>query len=226
MSKYTTQVRFICEQYAGYNESQNYPVNQIIEKALPKIFDFSFPIFAESHRKELERKIIKNYYFREIGEETVALWKFKLDNKLNLIMPYYNQLYALAAKDIDIFNDVDYIREGNRSGENSASDNSSGTSGGSAQSMDAYSDTPQGGLNDLDNLEYLANARKVTGSNSNSETHSAQHTGEDSEKHYERVYGKMGTKSYTELLMEAREAVLNIDLDIVKECSDLFMNIY
>lgn len=226
LSKYTTELRYICEVYAGFDHSQNYPVTQIIEAALPKIFDFPFPIFAESHRKELERKIIKHYYTREIGEETVALWKLKLDDKLNMIMPYYNQLYALAAKDIDIFNDVDYVREGNRSGENAFTDNAAANGSGSANSLDAYSDTPQGGLNDLETLEYLTNARTVTGSNSTTETRNTTHSGEDSEEHYERVHGKMGTKSYTELIMEAREAILNIDADIVNALSDLFMNIY
>lgn len=226
MSKYTTEVRYICEYYAGFDESQEYPVNQIIDAALPKIFDFSFPIYAESHRTDLERKIIKNYYFREIGEETAALWKVKLDNKLNMIMPYYNQLYAIAAKDYDIFNDVDYIREGNRTGANASTDSSNTSAAGSAESWDLFSDTPQGSITDVSDQDYLTNARKVNGSNSNTENRSSSHSGSDSDEHYERIHGKMGTKSYSELVVAAREAVMNIDMMIVQECSDLFMNIY
>ena len=39
MSKYTTELRFICESLAGLTESQGYDqVNWIIEQAAPKIF--------------------------------------------------------------------------------------------------------------------------------------------------------------------------------------------
>lgn len=94
MSKYTTEVRFICEQANGLTESKGYmSVNDIITNAIPKVFDFSFPIFDESYRIILERKILKHFYTREIGEETVGLWKLRLDTRLNEIMAYYNKLY-------------------------------------------------------------------------------------------------------------------------------------
>ena len=227
MSKYTTEVRFICEQAAGLTESAGYrDMDRIIETAIPKIFDFSFPIYDESHRHDLEKKIIQTYYFREIGLETVALWKAFMAAKLNLIMPKYNQLYEIAAKRYDIFGDVDYIREGYRTGENAGSESSSASGSGSAESMNARSDTPQGGLSDLEDLEYLTEATKITGSNSNSESRSSSHSGTDRDDHYERVHGKQGSASYTSLVKEAREAVINIDEMIVRECADLFMNIY
>ena len=51
MSKYTTQVRFICESLAGLTESKGYDdVNSIIETAAPKIFSFDFPMFDDSYR--------------------------------------------------------------------------------------------------------------------------------------------------------------------------------
>lgn len=94
MSKYTTELRFILEDAAGYDSSQGYEtIPDIIEKARPKIFDFDFPIFDENYRVPLETKILKHFYTREIGAETVALWKFWLDTRMNEIMPFYNQLY-------------------------------------------------------------------------------------------------------------------------------------
>ena len=93
MSKYTTEVRFICEQAADYDASQNYAkVSEIIDKAIPKVFDFDFPIFDETYRNVLCTKILKHYYTREICEETVGLWKLRLDTRLNEIMPFYNKL--------------------------------------------------------------------------------------------------------------------------------------
>ncbi|MBO7691056.1 MAG: hypothetical protein J6T10_00300 [Methanobrevibacter sp.] len=94
MSKYTTEVRFICEQLSGMGESKGYfDVDKIIEKARPKIFDFNYPIFDNDYKPVLESKILMHYYTREISEETYSLWKLRLRAKLNEIMPYYNQLY-------------------------------------------------------------------------------------------------------------------------------------
>ena len=94
MSKYTTEVRFICETASGLGESKGYTdVDTIITNAIPKIFTFTFPIFDENYRTVLEKKILKHFYTREICEETVGLWKLRLDTKLNEIMPYYNKLY-------------------------------------------------------------------------------------------------------------------------------------
>ena len=94
MSKYTTEVRYICETDAGLKESKGYDsVNEIIANSRTKIFNFDYPIFDNNYKNVLETKILKHYYTREIGFETVGLWKLKLDTKMNEIMPYYNQLY-------------------------------------------------------------------------------------------------------------------------------------
>ena len=94
VSKYTTEVRFICEEASGLLESKGYnDIESIIAKAIPKIFNFNFPIFDENYRSVLETKILKHFYTREIGEETVGLWKLRLNTRLNEIMPYYNKLY-------------------------------------------------------------------------------------------------------------------------------------
>lgn len=94
MSKYTTEVRFICEDYAGLTESGSYgTIESVIDRARPKLFDFYYPLYDPSYKRVLETKIIKHYYFREIGMETVGLFKFFLERKLNEIMPLFNKLY-------------------------------------------------------------------------------------------------------------------------------------
>ena len=112
VSKYTTEVRYICEVAAGLTESTNYTgVEDVIKKALPNVFDFSFPIFDENYRSVLETKILKHFYTREIGLETVGLWKLKLNTKLNEIMPYFNQLYSSQLYEFNPFYDVDLTRK-------------------------------------------------------------------------------------------------------------------
>lgn len=112
MSKYTTEVRYICEHFSGISESVGYDdVEQVIKNCLPKVFDFNFPIFDENYRAVLETKILRHYYTREIGLETVGLWKLKLNTKLNEIMPFYNQLYKSELIEFNPLYDVDLTRE-------------------------------------------------------------------------------------------------------------------
>ena len=130
MSKYTTEVRYICEHFSGLSESVGYNnVEQVIKNCLTKVFDFNFPIFDESYRTVLETKILRHYYTREIGLETVGLWKLKLNTKLNEIMPFYNQLYKSELIEFNPLYDVELTRErktegkGTKDTENSESRN-------------------------------------------------------------------------------------------------------
>lgn len=94
MSKYTTEVRYICEKFAGKNTSVDYnKVDEVINASRAYIFDFDYPIFDDLYKPRLECKILKHFYTREIGAETVGLWKLFLNRKMNEIMPYYNQRY-------------------------------------------------------------------------------------------------------------------------------------
>ena len=107
MAKYTTEIRSICEHYAGLTESTGFEdVDEIIEKSRNKIFQ-NYPIFSESHRAELEHKILKHYYMREIGFETVGLFKLFLNERMAEIMPYYNKLYESETFEFDPLKNVD-----------------------------------------------------------------------------------------------------------------------
>lgn len=189
MSKYTTELRFICENYAGLSESQGGDkVNDIIDKALPKIFDFDFPIFDEKYRKELEKKIVRHYYTREICCETVGRWKLFLEDKMSVIMPYYNQLYKSALLEIEplVNTKISTNRTINRDNNNTSTSNLMGTtditnitdttgnvttsSNGNSTSMNKESDTPQGDINGLVNDNYLTNASINSASDSVSST--------------------------------------------------------
>lgn len=130
MSKYTTEVRYICETNTTEpvdGNGFNY-VNEIINKSHSNIFNFEYPIFDENYRATLETKILRHYYTREICEETVGLWKLRLCDRLNLIMPYYNKMYESELLKFNPFYDVDITRShgksntGTQSGEGVESD--------------------------------------------------------------------------------------------------------
>lgn len=187
MSKYTTEVRFICESKASLSESAGCDnVDDIVSKSWNKIFTSKAVFFDEEYRSVLCQKILKHYYLREIGSETVGIWKLWMNTRLEEIMPFYNQLYKSALLEFNPLYDVDLKRTHNRKvdsskqddgtskvvsdGVSSESGTGSGSESGSSNSTkkDLYSDTPQGAITGLENENYLTNARKVTDSGSTS----------------------------------------------------------
>lgn len=187
MSKYTTEVRFICESKAILSESAGCDnVDDIVSRSWNKIFTSKAVFFDEEYRGVLCQKILKHYYLREIGTETVGIWKLWMNTRLEEIMPFYNQLYKSALIEFNPLYDVELKRTHNRKvdsskqddgtskvvsdGVSSESGTGSGSESGSSNSTkkDLYSDTPQGAITGLENENYLTNARKVTDSGSTS----------------------------------------------------------
>jgi len=113
---------------------------------------------------------------------------------------------------------------------------------------DKYSETPQGGLAGLANDEYLSNARMTndndtttattgdtTTLNGNTDTTTDNTTNvttnnnttiNNVEDYIETVKGKQGAQSYASMIMEYRESLINIDMMIINDLSDLFLGIW
>ena len=272
MSAVTMTLGYICEGLVGRTEPAGYTdiVNTVIPSAVPILFDFNFPIFDEQYRNVLLTKIIKHYYTREIGEETLGLFKLRLDTRLNEIMPYYNKMYEAETYKFNPIYDVDLTRQhqANKIGRQkldgkvmtteegqtiTAVDNTTKADGNVNQTVtragtDKYSETPQGGLVGLANDEYLSNARMTndndtttattgdtTTLNGNTDTTTDNTTNvttnnnttiNNVEDYIETVQGKQGTQSYSSMIMEYRESLINIDMMIINDLSDLFLGIW
>ena len=253
MSRYTTTVRNICESLVGLNDHQGQlSVNGIITAAAPIVFDFDFPIFDENYRLPLERKILKHYYMHEIGEETVGLWKLDLDDTLNRVMPYYNQLYAntLESMGLNPFDDANFWTKRDRKDDTDSNATSNRVDTGTAKNVvhnesqsddeawSLFQDTPQGALNGVEDLAYLTNANKNTDkakAESDSENNNEYRDNSDQKNqakilsvqdYLEHVYGKRSYTSYAELLSLWRDTFINIDDMILEELRNLFMLIW
>ena len=250
MSKYTTEVRFICETASGLGESKGFTdVDTIITNAIPKIFNFSFPIFDEEYRTILEKKILKHFYTREICEETVGLWKLRLDTKLNEIMPYYNKLYKSELLEFNPLYTTNLTRtkktdyDSNKNTTNNGTVKSTSESNGhdtvtnSNFKIDLYSDTPQGALTGVENETYLTNARKTSDSGNSSSSTSNSITGNvtnsdsstdalnSTEDYLETVIGFEGS-SASDLLIKYRDTFLNIDMMVIEDLETLFFQLW
>lgn len=178
MSKYTTTVRDICNEIILRKESIVVPssgmtVDEILETTWGDIFE-PFAFWKPEARGAFCQDILRHFYTREIGFETVGLWKLKINTKIREILPYYNKMFETMAMEYEPFRDVDYTRtlEGKEHGENNKSENTSKTDEGlSTETYDSnkkdkgknhgvskFSDTPQGGIVGIENDNYLTNA--------------------------------------------------------------------
>lgn len=130
------------------------------------------------------------------------------------------------------------------------------TSTGNENSKNLHSDTPQGSIQNVIDNGYLTDVTISTTENTNTVASDTSNTAKSSakaegtfstsnisntstntgnnysennkgEKTYtEHLSGKNSSMSYAKLISEYRESLLNIDLDIILELRDLFMNIY
>ena len=151
MSTYTTEVRYICENYAGEKESVGYDsVQTVLNRSWDKVFDFDFPIFDEEYKPVLCKKILKHYYTREICEETVGLWKLRLDARMNEIMPYFNKLYESELISISPLVNNRYGVTGNKT--KTGSDSTTGTTSSLENATGGSTNIRTGGYTDTNNL--------------------------------------------------------------------------
>lgn len=243
MSKYTTELRFICEELSGLEDSVGYDcVDNVIQSAIPKIFSFDFPVFDEAYRNVLCTKILKHFYTREIGFETYGLWKLKLNTKLNEKMPYFNRLYESTLLKYNPLVDTEYTREGKR--DDAGTDKTTSTtqanstneshSSNSDSTIDKYSDTPQGTLDNVLNGTYLTTARDTGRSGSADGSASSNYsdsgtTNKDltnTSEYIEKISGKRGTASYSSLIKEFRETFINVDEMVLDSLEPLFMGLW
>lgn len=186
MAKYTMELRQIVAHYATSVDWS---------PAYPHIGLDQYAIYDEAHRKTLNDKIIRHYYMHEIGMETVELFKFEMNEAMQLIMPYYNELFQSKLITIDRLlgrsklETEKFIRDLGRGVVTSGTSESEGstkvTGSTSDSTLSKYLDTPQ---NDVQNIEdgYLTWVQKdnVDGTSDTftNQTDSGKTTGNSDEK--------------------------------------------
>ena len=275
---------------------------EMVDNPLTPLFAFNYDFYCDDLevKKKFEEKFINHYWLHEIGCETPARWNQMLKSRLNLIMPYYRQLYQteLASQNINFLLNKDlretFIREidteNQLSGTNTTNQNSLGTNSfsqtGSTNSTNSMSQsatssstnsTEQNGTTTNTHKEsaindgvamatlsegYLTGTSSDSGTSTNDSTSSStsenestasssstddnetsgtsnstdsvETTGTTSQTGNEKMVektdllsqGNIGVTSSAELLQKWREVLINIDEMIIKDCRDLFMQVY
>lgn len=182
-------------------------------------FDFgltSYPLFNETYREILNNNILNYYYESEIGFETPALFKFYLNNKMQLIMSKYNALYKAQEEVLEnLLNNVNLKETYTRNTESNADSTSS------SNGKNLFQDTPQGQL-DFTELE---NQQWATNYTMNKVDDNTTTNGIGVEEFSRQIQGNNGNKYSVEVFKEVYNNFLNIDMLIIDDLKDLFMGL-
>ena len=191
-------------------------------------FDYDFYIDNEDIKRKFEEKFIDEYFFHEIGTETVFRFQHRLKTRLNKIMPYYKQLYQteLRSSDIDFMLNKDLIETFERTieGDTNSLNNILVNDESFNNTLESNIENGNASL-ELDNgsLTNVSKSTLTNENNTNSELNTSSNMRETTNL---TSKGNIGITSSAELLEKWRKVLINIDELIISECSDLFMMVY
>ena len=210
MSKYTLELRRIHQTH--------------------KIFDFDYDFYTndETIKYNFEDKFINEYYFNEIGFETVGRFKQRLKAKLNKIMPYYSQLYQteLRSKDIDFMlnKDLEEVYERVLEGSNTSMNDVTVDNSSTSNVLESNIDNGNASL-ELEKGS-LTNVGKSTLNDSTTSSNSVNDSTNQTERTKLSSKGNIGVMASQDLIEKERKLILDIDRLILDDLETLFMQVF
>lgn len=224
MAKYTMELRTVIE-YTSREEVENYFKDYCLNNYL-RPHEIESILNANIWSKDrLASKIVDHYYMREIGYETIGLFKHYAKVYMREIMERYLPLIYSSSINYDPLVNVDYTESFTRNINGTGTSES--TSENSASGLSVNSDTPQGQISKtaILNGEYASN----TGASETASTinDSTSNTNETEETYTKRVKGNSGVSATAQKMVEQyRQNIIAIDEKIIKELDKLFMGLY
>jgi len=174
----------------------------------------TYPIFNDAYRAPLNAKIRDHFWNREIGQETVEMWRFAMRRKMNEVMPIYNQFYQSQLLTVDPFITFDTSTDT----ENTSVSNATNSSTADSTARAVNQDFPQVMLSP-DN-DYASDAVN----NKSQSTSSADADSTDESTGTVNTRGFSGAMS--DLLLRYRDTFLNIDMQVIAELDGCFMGLW
>ena len=181
-----------------------------------------YPLFDENHREALNQKIVDHFYNREIGQETISMFKLALRRKLNEIMPLYNQHYAASAIQFNVLETINMDTTGTANGTVTGTGHSTTTSGSDAKSRAVASETPQTML--AGSEDYATSAQDNISNTAATGAADENSTQDQTQTTDSKVKGYQGNPAL--IIYQYRETLVNIDMMIINELEPLFMQIW
>lgn len=224
MSKYTIELRNIIE-YEGRDTVEGYFKDYCLNNYLRQNEIESILNANIWSKDRLASKIVDHYYMREIGYETIGLFKHYAKVYMQEIMERYLPLIYSTSIEYDPLVNVDYVEEFTRNIQGSGESSSSSTN--EASGLSVNSDVPQGQINKtaILNGTYASNTGASETESSISDTSS--NSNETDETYSKRVRGNSGVSATAQKMVEQyRQNIIAIDEKIIKELDKLFMGLY
>ena len=224
MSKYTMELRSIID-YEGRDTVEDYFKDYCIYNYLrPNEVEtiLSTNIWSKDR---LASKIVDHYYMREIGYETIGLFKHYAKVYMQEIMERYLPLIYSNSINYDPLVNVDYKEEFTRNISGSAESESNSTN--EASGLSVNSDTPQGQISKANILNgtYASNTGASETESTISDTTS--NSNNTDETYTKTVKGNSGVSATAQrMIAQYRENIIAIDEQIIKELDKLFMGLY
>lgn len=227
MSNYTIQLRFICETLAGLDSSTS-DYTEVINNCYDKLFDNDIKCYDDNYTSVLLKKIINHYYFREVSAESMGQFRFYLNQKMREIMPRYNELYKLQGQINNEFIDISENEtvSGNSESTSNSENVSRGTQENTMKDTSKFSDTPQNLLSNAENNRYLTTINIDDTTNSNTNESTDTNTGTATATNTSTRNKNVRTTNEIEIYNKYQKMYNNIDLDIINELEELFLQVW
>lgn len=181
-----------------------------------------YPLFDESYRPALNKKIIDHFYTREIGTETISMFRLFMRRRMNEIMSIYNQHYIASRITIDPLKTIDIKNVGTVEAVNAATGHSTTASTSGAKSRAVASDHPQENLSGTGDY--------ATSSNDAISDTTANGTSDDTNQTTQNATNNGSTTGVTgsqaALIFQLRTTFVNVDMMVIDELEDLFMQVW
>ena len=232
MASYTMELRKVIE-YFGREEVENWFKDYDLSHYLTPTQIEQITKFNVWSKDRLAEKIVDNYYMREIGFETPALFKHYAKIEMKKITERYLPKIYSNFLEYDPLSNVDFTETYTReiAGQTQNQGTSNSTSQNNASGLNVNSDTPQGQISKQAILggSYASqtNASETESEiedNTTTENQGTSNTVETFTRHEEGDNGVIITNQ--RLVKEYREIIVAIDEEIINELNCLFMGIY
>lgn len=220
MSKFSVQLRYVCDTFTREEVENWFKDWDLSDYLTPNEINVINQRNTFS-KDSLAKQIVDAYYMREIGFETIGLFKHYAKTTMRQIMGEYAQIIYSASIKIDPLVNEDYVESFSRDANNNGSSNTNST----GEGFGITSDTPQSKLTkeQLMNGTYATTATGDTTSTSGNTTAN----GTEHETYTRSLKGNRGISSNAPyLIQQYRDYIINIYGEIIEKCSDLFMGIY
>ena len=103
----TSSIQDILMMYVWEDDLDLTRREEIVAHAQPKLFNFDYPLYDEQLKQQFERDFIRHFYTREIGSESIALFKLRLEDYLYLNHEKWQRLYQNVDETINPFTNID-----------------------------------------------------------------------------------------------------------------------